>query len=102
MSVVQKPISVLIAMNYSDMRKRELAVDNLKDCTLIQSIIRFTLSDFGISEHKFMIPENKSRSVDLYVQFKMISNEDIVDDIVKEIKNKTHGCLSRVSAYITS
>ena len=75
------------------MRKRALAVNNLKDCTLIQSMVRFTLSDFGISEHKFMIPENKSRSVDLYVQFK-ISNEDIVDDIVKEIKNKTHESLS--------
>ena len=81
------------------MRKRELTVNNLKDCTLIQSMIRFTLSDFGISEHKFLIPENKSRSVDLYVEFKT-SNEDAVDDIVKEIKNKTHGSLSRVSAFI--
>ena len=76
-----------------------MAVDNLKNCSLVQSIIQYTLKEFNANNIQFLIPSDRSRSIDLYVKFK-INNENVLEDIVEKIKNDTHGNLETVSGFI--
>lgn len=99
MSLIQKYIPANIEVSYSNARREEMKINNETDCVLVHTIVKQIIQKYSSEKIKTSIPINKNRTIDIYFDFKVKSESDLIK-IEDEIKENLKQSLEYVKSFI--